>query len=223
MSSYIGGERMLDFISLDYSHFVAFLVATFIIAIVPGPDMAFIVSRSVSEGKTAGIATAIGMQVGVLFHILLAAFGLSAILLKSALVFQIIKYIGAGYLIYLGIQTIRDKKGINITIQESQGGIRKAFWQGAITDIFNPKVALFFLTFLPQFISPSMGNTFLQFIVLGVIFGCLTLVVDVGYSIIASSIRNVLVKNKTAMLWQKIVSGFTLIGLGTLLAFEKRS
>jgi len=214
---------MLDFISLDYSHFVAFLVATFIIAIVPGPDMAFIVSRSVSEGKTAGIATAIGMQVGVLFHILLAAFGLSAILLKSALVFQIIKYIGAGYLIYLGIQTIRDKKGINITIQESQGGIRKAFWQGAITDIFNPKVALFFLTFLPQFISPSMGNTFLQFIVLGVIFGCLTLVVDVGYSIIASSIRNVLVKNKTAMLWQKIVSGFTLIGLGTLLAFEKRS
>ena len=214
---------MFDFISLDYSHFVAFLVATFIIAIVPGPDMAFIVSRSVSEGKTAGIATAIGMQVGVLFHILLAAFGLSAILLKSALVFQIIKYIGAGYLIYLGIQTIRDKKGINITIQESQGGIRKAFWQGAITDIFNPKVALFFLTFLPQFISPSMGNTFLQFIVLGVIFGCLTLVVDVGYSIIASSIRNVLVKNKTAMLWQKIVSGFTLIGLGTLLAFEKRS
>jgi len=223
MSSYIGGERMFDFISLDYSHFVAFLVATFIIAIVPGPDMAFIVSRSVSEGKTAGIATAIGMQVGVMFHILLAAFGLSAILLKSALVFQIIKYIGAAYLIYLGIQTIRDKKGINITIQESQGGIRKAFWQGAITDIFNPKVALFFLTFLPQFISPAMGNTFLQFIVLGVIFGCLTLVVDVSYSIIASSIRNVLVKNKTAMYWQKIVSGFTLIGLGTLLAFEKRS
>ncbi|MEN3772227.1 LysE family translocator [Priestia megaterium] len=111
-------------------------------------------------GKKVGIATAFGMQVGILFHILLAAFGLSAILMTSALAFQIVKYIGAAYLIYLGIQTIRDKEGININIQKNQGGMWKAFWQGAITDVFNPKVALFFLTFLPQFISPDKGNTF---------------------------------------------------------------
>lgn len=207
---------------LDFANFTAFLVATLVIAIVPGPDMAFIVSRSVAEGKKVGIATAFGMQVGVMFHILLSAFGLSAILMTSALAFQIVKYIGAMYLIYLGIQTIRDKKGINISIQENQGGIWKAFWQGAITDIFNPKVALFFLTFLPQFINPDMGNTFFQFIFLGVVFGLLSLTIDICYSIIASSIRNVLTKNKTAMHWQKRVSGFTLIGLGTLLAFEKR-
>lgn len=222
MSINVGGVRMVDFIHFDFTHFAAFLVATMVIAIVPGPDMAFIVSRSVSQGKRAGIATAFGMQVGVMFHILLAAFGLSAILMNSALVFQIVKYIGAVYLIYLGIQTIRDKKGINITMQEHDGGVWKAFWQGAITDIFNPKVALFFLTFLPQFINAKMGNTFFQFIFLGIVFGLLTFIVDVCYSIIASSIRNVLAKNKTAMLWQKIVSGFTLIGLGTLLAFEKR-
>ncbi|MDI2587047.1 LysE family translocator [Psychrobacillus sp. NEAU-3TGS] len=213
---------MFDFINLDSTHFTAFLVATLVIAIVPGPDMAYIVSRSIAEGKKAGIATSFGMQVGVMFHILLAAFGLSALLMTSALVFQIIKYIGAAYLIYLGIQTIRDKKGLKINIQDNQGGIRKAFWQGAIIDIFNPKVALFFLTFLPQFISPNMGNTFFQFIFLGVVFALLTLIVDIGYSLIAGSIKNVLAKNNTAMQWQKKISGFTLIGLGTLLAFEKR-
>ncbi|TQR07305.1 LysE family translocator, partial [Psychrobacillus lasiicapitis] len=202
--------------------FTAFLVATLVIAIVPGPDMAYIVSRSIAEGKKVGIATSFGMQMGVMFHILLAAFGLSALLMTSALVFQIIKYIGAAYLIYLGIQTIRDKKRLNINIQDNQGGIRKAFWQGAIIDIFNPKVALFFLTFLPQFISPNMGNTFFQFIFLGVVFALLTLIVDIGYSLIAGSIKNVLAKNNTAMQWQKKISGFTLIGLGTLLAFEKR-
>ncbi|TQR07769.1 LysE family translocator [Psychrobacillus lasiicapitis] len=213
---------MFDFINLDFTHFTAFLVATLVIAIVPGPDMAYIVSRSIAEGKKVGIATSFGMQVGVMFHILLAAFGLSALLMTSALVFQIIKYIGAAYLIYLGIQTIRDKKGININIQDNQGGIRKAFWQGAIIDIFNPKVALFFLTFLPQFISPNMRNTFFQFIFLGVVFALLTLIVDIGYSMIAGSIKNVLTKNNTAMQWQKKISGFTLVGLGTLLAFEKR-
>lgn len=213
---------MFEFINLDFTHFTAFFVATLVIAIAPGPDMAFIVSRSVAEGKKVGIATAFGMQVGVMFHILLAAFGISAILMTSALVFQIVKYIGAAYLMYLGIQTIRDKKGINLDFRENQGGIRKAFWQGAITDIFNPKVALFFLTFLPQFINPVMGNTFFQFIFLGVVFGLLTLIVDIGYSIIAGSIRNVLAKNRTVMEWQKKLSGFTLIGLGTWLAFEKR-
>lgn len=143
--------------------------------------------------------------------------------MTSALAFQIVKYIGAAYLIYLGIQTIRDKEGININIKENQGGMWKAFWQGAITDIFNPKVALFFLTFLPQFVNLDKGNTFFQFIFLGVVFGLLGLIIDVCYSIIASSIRNVLAKNKTVMQWQKKVSGFTLIGLGTWLAFEKRS
>ncbi|MGG0474510.1 LysE family translocator [Priestia aryabhattai] len=213
---------MFDFINLDINNFTAFLFATLVISLIPGPDVAFVVSRSIAGGKKVGIATAFGMQVGILFHILLAAFGLSAILMNSALAFQIVKYIGAAYLIYLGIQTIRDKEGININIEKNHGGMWKAFWQGAITDIFNPKVALFFLTFLPQFISPDKGNTFFQFIFLGIVFGLLGLIIDVCYSIIADSIRNVLAKNKTVMQWQKRVSGFTLIGLGTWLAFEKR-
>lgn len=100
--------------------------------------------------------------------------------------------------------------------------MRKAFWQAAKTDIFNPKVALFFLTFLPQFINPDIGNTFFQFIFLEVVFGLIGLIIDICYSIIANSIRNVLAKNKTVMQWQKKVRGFTLIGLGTWLVFEKR-
>lgn len=214
---------MFDLLAINFSQFTAFLVVALFIIIAPGPDMAFIVSRSISGGKKEGIATAFGIQLGLVFHILLAAFGLSAILMTSAIAFQVMKYIGAAYLIYLGIQTIRDKKGINFNIQENTVNMRKAFWQGAITNIFNPKMALFFLTFLPQFINPSIGSSFLQFVFLGVIFGILGLIFDISVSLIASSLKNFLTKNKTAMQWQKNISGITLIGLGTWLAFEKRS
>lgn len=180
--------------------------------------MAFIISRSVGEGRNAGIATALGMQVGVLVHICLAAFGLSAILMTSVWAFQIIKYIGAAYLIYLGIQSLKREKSINIISEKNTISVRKAFIQGAITDIFNPKVALFFLTFLPQFINPQISNPIDQFFIFGIIFSVMGLAVDIVTSVLASSLRQVLSKNKGILRWQQKISGFTLIGLGTWLA-----
>lgn len=208
---------------IDVSYFSAFLLTSLVILIAPGPDMAFIISRSVGEGRNAGIATALGMQVGVLVHICLAAFGLSAILMTSVWAFQIIKYIGAAYLIYLGIQSLKREKSINIISEKNTISVRKAFIQGAITDIFNPKVALFFLTFLPQFINPQISNPIDQFFIFGIIFSVMGLAVDIVTSVLASSLRQVLSKNKGILRWQQKISGFTLIGLGTWLALEKRS
>ncbi|GGL58349.1 LysE family translocator [Sporolactobacillus putidus] len=208
---------------IDVSYFSAFLLTSLVILIAPGPDMAFIISRSVGEGRNAGVATALGMQVGVLVHICLAAFGLSAILMTSVWAFQIIKYIGAAYLIYLGIQSLKREKSINIISEKNTISVRKAFIQGAITDIFNPKVALFFLTFLPQFINPQISNPIDQFFIFGIIFSVMGLAVDIVTSVLASSLRQVLSKNKGILRWQQKISGFTLIGLGTWLALEKRS
>ncbi|WP_100488404.1 LysE family translocator [Sporolactobacillus pectinivorans] len=207
----------------DISYFSAFLFTSLVILIAPGPDMAFIMSRSIGEGRKAGIATALGMQVGVFVHICLAAFGLSAILMTSAWAFQIVKYIGAAYLIYLGIQTLRRGKKINITSEKNTISVRKAFLQGALTDIFNPKVALFFLTFLPQFINPQVSNTIEQFFIFGLIFSVVGLVIDIVTSIMASLLRQKLSKNKRVLWWQQKISGFTLLSLGAWLAFERRN
>jgi threonine/homoserine/homoserine lactone efflux protein len=207
---------------IDLSYFSAFLLTSLVILLAPGPDMAFIISRSIGEGRNAGIATAIGMQLGVFVHICLAAFGLSAILMTSIWAFQIVKYIGAAYLIYLGIQTLRKGKSISFTSEKKSMSVRKAFFQGALTDLFNPKVAVFFLTFLPQFINPQIASPIGQFFLFGLIFSVMGLIVDIFTSILASSLRHTLTKNEKVLWWQQKISGFTLIGLGTWLALEKR-
>jgi len=209
---------MFDF--LDYSLLPAFILAAFIICITPGPDMAFVISRSISQGHRHGIATAIGIQMGTLVHILLAVLGFSAILMTSVWAFLIIKYIGAMYLLYLGIQTLRNRKGIRISSNKKSVSMSKAFWEGALTDIFNPKVALFFLTFIPQFINPDTSNINSQFIILGIILGIIGLTVDISVALIASLFGNFLSKNRVALWWQQTISGITLIGLGTWLALE---
>lgn len=134
---------MFDF--LDYSLLPAFILAAFIVCITPGPDMAFVISRSISQGRRHGIATAIGIQMGTLVHILLAVLGLSAILMTSVWAFLIIKYIGAIYLLYLGIQTLRNREGIRVSSNKKRVSMYKASWEGALTDIFNPKSGFIFL------------------------------------------------------------------------------
>ncbi|WP_208588879.1 LysE family translocator [Gracilibacillus suaedae] len=211
---------MFDFFAIDYSLLPAFMLAAFIICIAPGPDMAFVISRSISQGRRYGIATAFGIQMGVLVHIVLAVLGLSAILMTSTWAFLILKYVGAAYLVYLGIQTLRDRKNVQIFTDKKKVSVRKAFMEGALTDIFNPKVALFFLTFIPQFINPSLSSTASQFIILGLILGIIGLLVDISTAFIASLFGNFLAKNKTALWWQQTVSGITLLGLGAWLALD---
>ena len=214
---------MFDFHLIDYSLLPAFILAAFIICVAPGPDMAFVISRSISQGRKHGIATAIGIQIGTIIHILLAVLGLSAILMTSVWAFLILKYIGAAYLIYLGIQTLKNRNSFSISTDKKKVSIRKAFWEGALTDIFNPKVALFFLTFIPQFIDPSLSNTAIQFIILGLILGILGLIVDITVALIASLFGNFLAKSKIVLWWQQTISGVTLLGLGAWLALEGKA
>ncbi|SFL56906.1 Threonine/homoserine/homoserine lactone efflux protein [Gracilibacillus orientalis] len=211
---------MLDFLVIDYSLLPAFILAAFVICIAPGPDMAFVISRSISQGRKYGIVTALGIQMGVIVHILLAVLGLSAILMTSTWAFLILKYVGAAYLVYLGIQTLRDRKNVHILTDKKKVSIRKAFFEGALTDIFNPKVALFFLTFIPQFINPEISSTASQFIILGLILGVIGLMVDISIAFISSLFGNFLAKNKIALWWQQTLSGITLLCLGAWLAFD---
>lgn len=153
------------------NHFDMFLMAALLLNITPGTDTMYIISRSISQGRAAGLYSVIGIAVGSIMHTLLAAFGLSMILMKSTLVFNLIKIIGAIYLAYLGVKMLMDKKENQADIKLDMQTFRRIFTQGFITNLTNPKVALFFLAFLPQFIHAD-SDVFnpVPFIILGLTF-----------------------------------------------------
>lgn len=152
-------------------HFEVFLVTAILLNLTPGTDTMYIVSRSISQGRMAGIYSALGISAGVVVHTLLAAFGLSVILMQSAFLFNVIKIIGAIYLAYLGIKMLMGKKTAIERKSLPKQDNKKIFVQGMITNVTNPKVALFFLSFLPQFIHTDAGDTSpIPFIILGLTF-----------------------------------------------------
>ena len=148
--------------------FILFLSAATLLALSPGPGMLYVLSRTLHGGRREGFLSAGGTFVGGLVHAFAAGLGLSAILMRSALAFEVVRYAGAGYLIYLGISMIRNRRasGIELSV-ESQS--RRNFLQGIATEVLNPKTALFFLSFIPQFVSPAEGHMVLQFLVLGTV------------------------------------------------------
>lgn len=210
----------MEFLGIELAQFSAFMIAVVIIIIAPGPDMFFILSRSISGGRRLGFLTTLGILLGVMFHIFLAALGISSILMASSLAFQIVKYIGAVYLIYLGVKSFREKSFFDTNIEQVPVSGKSAFIQGAITNVFNPKVALFFLTFLPQFVNENTGNIFIQFVFLGFCFAFSGFIFDLILSFLASSIISYFAKSKIAMLLQQKISGAILVILGLFLALE---
>ncbi len=208
----------------EIQNFSLFLISCILLNLTPGQDTIYIIGRSVAQGKKAGIVSAFGIMSGVLVHTMLAAFGLSAILATSSILFNIVKYIGAGYLIWIGIGFIRNKENhrqlsINGNTQQKLWNI---FRQGMLTNILNPKVALFFLSFLPQFVRPDTDKIFGSFLALGITFfttgsiWCIVLVC--GSSWVSRKFFN---GNRTGNLLKKI-SGSLFIGLGIKLAFSQK-
>ncbi len=161
----LGGDDMFGI-----SNFEWFLISSILLNITPGADTMYIVSKSISQGKRAGIYSALGISSGAIVHTLLAAFGLSVILMKSVMLFNVVKILGAGYLIYLGIRMLLEKKN-KVSDQGSLDKMtnKKIFLQGLITNVTNPKVALFFLAFIPQFIDPGSSSP-IPFLMLGLTF-----------------------------------------------------
>lgn len=205
-------------------NYLAFILAGLLLNITPGSDTIYILSRSIAQGKKAGIASVLGVSTGGLVHTILAALGLSIILAKSAIAFSIVKYAGVAYLVYLGIKMIIDKK--KLFDNENEGFENSDLWkiyrQGVVTNVLNPKVALFFLSFLPQFINPEYASGPVPFLILGATFmttgtlWCLFLAWTA--SLITKTLRN---NQKVGNFLQKF-SGVVFIGLGLNILFDKR-
>lgn len=206
---------------IETSSLLTFMLATLALLVVPGPAVLYIVARSINQGRVAGLVSVLGIQVGVLFHIFAAAFGLSVILVTSALAFSIVKYLGAIYLIYLGVRTLMHKESPLENNQPAPQSLSRVFRQGIIVNVLNPKTALFFFAFLPQFINPAAGSATGQILFLGVVFVGLAMFSDSAYALLAGTLGNRLRQNKTFWRRQKYVSGSIYIGLGLMTAFAK--
>ncbi|WP_268847224.1 LysE family translocator [Flavobacterium aestivum] len=206
-------------------HYETFILTGILLNITPGNDTIFILSRSMAQGKKAGFMSVLGIATGSLIHTILAAFGLSIIIAKSILVFSIIKYAGAAYLLYIGYQMLTDKKSLNTdtSFSEKSINLKKIYRDGVITNVLNPKVALFFISFLPQFIDSSVSSTVLPFIKLGVTFTVTGTIWCLILANFASFIFSKLKHNKTLSNYINKTCGAVLIGLGIKVALSNKN
>jgi threonine/homoserine/homoserine lactone efflux protein len=204
--------------NFDWSTLSLFIAAASILVFIPGPNTLYIIARSVQQGRAAGIVSSLGVQLGTLFHVAAAAFGMSALLLSSALAFDIVKYAGAAYLIYLGIKTLLTKEKIEPTEEIKRTSLSRVFFQGAIVNVLNPKTALFFFAFLPQFIDATRGAVAMQIVLLGMILVFLGILSDTVYALAAGSIGNRLRGSIRFLRAQRYFAGSVYIGLGAATA-----
>jgi len=187
--------------------------------ITPGNDMLYVATRSTSQGVKAGIVSSLGVFVGCLVHIMAAVIGLSALIAQSAVAFGVIKYIGAGYLVYLGVRSILSKtSAFKVNDKAAPLSYRRIFWQGVLTNVLNPKVALFFLAFLPQFINISAKHTWLQILFLGAWFDTGGTLVNILVAILFGKIGGWFSQSAWFNKWQNKVTGVILVGLGIKVA-----
>jgi threonine/homoserine/homoserine lactone efflux protein len=207
---------------IEFGQIAAYVAVVALLFIIPGPAVLLTLARSISGGTRVGVATGAGIAVGDALHTLAAVIGLSAILMTSALAFEIMKYLGAAYLIYLGIVAIRDRaSGLDLP-QVKRLTARNAFRQAILTEVLNPKTALFFLSFLPQFVDPARGAVWFQLLVLGAIFVGMSIAYTSMLAVAASSVAGFLKRNSAIARWQGKVVGSIYIGLGVQLALQER-
>lgn len=206
---------------MDFSTLWLFIVAAVVLIAVPGPSVFYIIARSIDQGRNAGLVSVIGVASGTIIHILAAAVGISALLMTSAFAFNIVKFLGAAYLIYLGCKTLffsNDSTASTIP-KIKQKRLTKVFYQSIIVETLNPKVALFFLALFPQFIVPSAGSIPLQFLALGGIFITIGLISDGMYVLLAAGIRNWVIGSPLRTRIQNRLTGGTYIALGVAATF----
>ena len=201
--------------------FLAFLFAAAILALTPGPGIAYVVARTVAGGRREGLASCLGTGIGGMLHVLAAALGLSLVVAQSALAFNLVKYIGAAYLVYLGVRMLLQKPAEPTVAAVRAQGARRALLEGVVVETLNVKTALFFLAFLPQFVAPTEPLV-PRLVLLGSICVALNTLVDVvAVSAAARLLRSPAARAARARFMTKL-SGATMVGLGTWLALAKR-
>jgi threonine/homoserine/homoserine lactone efflux protein len=203
----------------DPSTLAVFVAAALALLLVPGPAVLYIVARSIDQGRVAGLVSVLGVHLGSLVHIAAAVVGLSSLLVSSAVAFNVVKYLGAAYLIYLGVRALltREEPG---EVAVRPAARRTLLRQGAVVNILNPKTALFFLAFLPQFVDPNAGALPLQIAFLGLVFTALGLVTDGLYALLAGTAGNWLRSSRVYVGARRWVSGSVFIGLGLATALS---
>lgn len=211
-------------------NYLGFIMAAVLLNLTPGSDSMYIITRSISQGQTAGVYSVLGIISGILVHTLLAALGLSVLLANSPTAFMIVKYIGASYLCYLGIKMLMSKQqpllASSLPEEEKTATAQpldrwQIYKQGVLTNTFNPKVALFFLAFFPQFINPNYANSMVSFIILGLTFAATGFIWCLCLALLASKFSEKLRENPTIESILNKISGVVFIGLGIKLLTER--
>ena len=199
---------------LNNTLLLGFIAASIVVLLIPGPGVLYVVARSVSQGYGAGLVSALGLSAGALVHVAAATAGLSAILLTSATAFGIVKVLGAGYLIYLGIRTLLARRPTPRIETSTPLSPYRLFTDGVVVSVFNPKIAVFFLAFLPQFVDPNRGPITHQVLLLGIIYVGLALITDGAYALLAGSLRHWLGGRIMQGPLPRYLSGGVYMGLG---------
>ena len=204
------------------SSLLAFGIASIALLVIPGPAVTYIVNRSVADGRAVALASVAGLELGNFVHVVAATVGLSAVLATSATAFTVVKWVGAGYLIGVGVNTLLTRPE-RLSGRTTHTTYRRAFTQGVVVNTLNPKVALFFLSFLPQFIEPDRGPAWVQALVLGSLFTGLGLMTDGTWALVASAVRGMLFRGRAMPFVRRYVSGSTFVALGLVAARAQRS
>ena len=212
---------------IDTAKLLVFLTAAVLLAIAPGPGMLYVLARSLAGGRREGVLSALGTFAGGMVHVLAAAAGVSVFLAKSTAAFATVKYLGAAYLCFLGIRMILDARGDTTSstvavLTQATMPRRGPFWQGVTTEVLNPKTALFFLSFIPQFVNRASGHVFLQFLLLGSLSVGLNTSADLVVTALAGPLGNLIRSSARFRRRQRTATGVIMIGLGTYLATSEK-
>ncbi|WP_454814008.1 LysE family translocator [Labrys neptuniae] len=199
-----------------------FVLASITLLLTPGPAVLFIVARSVERGKVAGLVSVLGIHLGTIVHIVAAAVGLSALIVSSTLAFSVVKYLGAAYLIWIGIRTLMAPDLPLEISAKSTKPLHRLFQEGFIVNLFNPKTAIFFLAFLPQFVDPARGGLHWQVLVLGFTFMGLGVLSDAMFALAAGAAGDFLRRSRRFLRFQRWFAGLSFIGLGVTAALVSR-
>jgi threonine/homoserine/homoserine lactone efflux protein len=206
---------------MDFTQVMSFLGVAILLTLMPGPDILFVITQSISQDKKAGIATALGLCSGLIVHITAATLGISTIIYQSALAFTVIKYTGAAYLLYLSWQSFKEKE-TGFAFNNKPLKYLSLYKKGILMNLLNPKVSLFFLALLPQFVNKSMGHITLQMFILGIIFLVQALVIFIAVSVFSEKLRHVLLTNSFIAKRMNIVKGLLLGLIGIQIAFSEK-
>lgn len=208
---------------LEYSSIYLFIATSFILCLVPGPDNIYVLTQGMTKSKKAAFITTLGLTSGITIHTTAAAFGISVIFQTSEIAFNLVKFAGAAYLLYIAYQAFKHRNvPLDLSIQNSSSELKKLYIKGFIMNILNPKVSIFFLAFLPQFVTPANGNIPMQMITLGIIFMTLTIITFSLIGVAGNVLSKKLLEKPSIVKYMNILTSFVLGGLAVKLAFTSR-